>query len=105
MAVRLGRMDKNLTLPDLLAALSAKSFDAHRAALEVLPALRHHGDQVVLSWLRAALKLFQHDPEAGLAFIRGSYAAEEISETVLPWTEQALAFLQWRSSAPAVASF
>ena len=86
-----------------LDELSARSFVAHRAALDALPALRHHGDEIVLRWLEAARRLFEHDRDAGKAFIRGSREAEKISETVLPWTEQALAFLQW--PAPAVEGF
>ncbi len=88
-----------------LEELGALSFVAHREALDALPALRHHGDEVVLRWLGAARRLFDHDRDAGKAFIRGSREAEKISETVLPWTEQALVFLQWPASAPAVDCF
>jgi len=88
-----------------LEELSARSFVAHRAVLDALPALRHHGDENVLRWLEAARQLFEHDRDAGKAFIRGSREAEKISETVLPWTEQALAFLQWPAPAPAVEGF
>jgi hypothetical protein len=73
-----------------LSELSALSFVAHREVTDALPALRQHGDEVVLTWLRAVRRLFEHDREAGKAFVRGSYEAEKISETVLPWTEQAL---------------
>lgn len=88
-----------------LEELSARSFVAHRAVLDALPALRHHGDENVLRWIEAARQLFEHDRDAGKAFIRGSREAEKISETVLPWTEQALAFLQWPAPAPAVEGF
>ncbi len=88
-----------------LSELSALSFVAHREVTDALPALRQHGDEVVLTWLRAVRRLFEHDREAGKAFVRGSYEAEKISETVLPWTEQALVFLQWPQPAAAVDSF
>ena len=88
-----------------LAALSAQSFVAHREALDALPALQHHGEATVLRWLDAARRLFEHDREAGKAFIRGSREAEKVSETVLPWTGQALEFLRWPAPAPAVESF
>src|SRR5450631_2439895 len=85
-----------------LEELSAQSFVAHRDALDALPALQHHGEDTVLRWLDAARRLFEHDREAGKAFIRGSREAEMISETVLSWTEQVRAFLQWPAPAPAV---
>ncbi len=88
-----------------LEVLSATSFVAHREALDALPALQHHGDPIVLRWLDAARGLSAHDREAGKAFIRGSREAEKISETVLPWTEQALAFLAWPASGSALESF
>jgi len=88
-----------------LEELSALSFVAHREVLDVLPALQQHGDETVLRWVDAARRLFDHDREAGKAFIRGSREAEKISETVLPWTEQALTFLQWPAPAPAIESF
>ena len=88
-----------------LEDLSALSFVAHSEVNDTLPALRHHGDAVALVWLDAVKRLFQHDREAGKAFVRGSRDAEKISETVLPWTEQALAFLQWPGAAAAVDGF
>ena len=59
----------------------------------------------MLHWLDAARRLCAHDRKAGTAFIRGSREAEKISETVRSWTGQALAFLQWPASAPAVEGF
>jgi len=59
----------------------------------------------MLRWLDTARRLSEHDREAGRYFIRGSREAEKISETVLSWSEQALAFLQWPASAPAVEGF
>ena len=90
-----------------LLELSALSFVAQREVSDTLPALAHHGDEVVLAWLDAVKRLFQHDREAGKSFVRGSREAEKISETVLPWARQALEFLQWPglASAPAVEGF
>ena len=88
-------------IDEALEELSALSFVAHREVEDALPALRHHGDDVALVWLDAVKRLFQHDREAGKAFVRGSREAEKISETVLPWTKQALEFLRWHAPAPA----
>ena len=88
-----------------LLELSALSFVAQREVGDTLPALRHHGDAVVLAWLDAVRRLFEHDREAGKAFVRGSREAEKISETVLPWTEQALEFLHWPAPAAALEGF
>ena len=88
-----------------LEELSALSFVAHREVEDALPALRHHGDDVALVWLDAVKRLFQHDREAGKAFVRGSREAEKISETVLPWTKQALEFLRWHAPALALDGF
>ncbi|MEO7729307.1 MAG: hypothetical protein ABIS45_18805, partial [Burkholderiales bacterium] len=88
-----------------LEDLSALSFVAHRDVIDTLPALRHHGDDVALEWLAAVKRLVQHDREAAKAFVRGSCEAEKISETVLPWTAQALEFLQWPGPAVAVEGF
>ena len=85
-----------------LDRLSATSFVAHREVLDSMPALSHHGEAVLLRWLEVARRLFEHDRDAGKAFIRGSREAEKISETVLPWTEQALSFVQWQGCAPAL---
>ena len=88
-----------------LEELGALSFVAQRAAVDVLPALLHHGDAIVLQWLAAARRLMDFDRDAGAAFIRGSREAEEVSETVLPWTGQALEFARWPASTPALAGF
>jgi nitric oxide reductase NorD protein len=88
-----------------LEELGALSFVAHREVADALPALRHHGDDVALVWLDAVKRLFQHDREAGKAFVRGSREAEKVSETVLPWTTQALEFLQWAGPAAAVEGY
>ena len=88
-----------------LERLGAASFVAHREVLDAMPALSHHGEAVLLRWIEVTQRLFEHDRDAGKAFIRGSREAEKISETVLPWTEQALTFVQWPAPAPALESF
>ncbi|MEW5709985.1 MAG: VWA domain-containing protein [Pseudomonadota bacterium] len=90
---------------DLLHHLAQASFVAHRDALAALPAIRRHGEDVARRWLAACRVLFLHDREAGKAFIRLSGQAERMSETVLPWTSQALAFLDFPSPARAVEGF
>ncbi len=89
----------------LLQQLKEASLVAHREVEQVLPVIRPHGDEVVLAWIEAGRKLFDYDREAGKAFIRGSREAEKISETVLPWTAQALHFMRWRSSWRALEGF
>ena len=90
---------------EMLHELKETSFVAHREVEQALPAIRAHGDDVALAWLMACRRLFDFDREAGKAFIRGSGEAEKVSETVLPWTEQALEFLRWRSSWRALEGF
>lgn len=81
------------------------SFVAHRDALVVLPVIEAHGEAVALAWLGACRALILHDRDAGRAFLHGSAAAEEASEEVLPWTRQALAFLEWSGSWKAAEGF
>ena len=88
-----------------LLELSTLSFVAHSEVGDVLPELRQHGEEVVLEWLGAVRRLFLHDREAGKSFVRGSREAERISETILPWTRQALEFLHWPAPAAALAGF
>lgn len=88
-----------------LARLAALSFVGHREAAAALPAIARHGDVVALAWLQASNDLFAHDRESGRVFVRGSVAAEETSEEVLPWTEQARTFGRWRGSGRALAGF
>ncbi|MDP1536409.1 MAG: hypothetical protein Q8L95_04425 [Burkholderiales bacterium] len=78
---------------------------AHREVEQVLPAIVPHGEDVALQWLAACTALFSFERDAGKAFIRGSLEAEQVSETVLPWTGQALAFMQWRASWRALEGF
>ncbi|MBI4206471.1 MAG: VWA domain-containing protein [Betaproteobacteria bacterium] len=89
----------------LLHELKDASSVAYREVEQVLPAIRTHGEDTALGWLLACRRLFDFDREAGKAFIRGSREAEQVSETVLPWTGQALEFLRWRGSWRALEGF
>jgi nitric oxide reductase activation protein len=89
----------------LLRELKDASFIAHREIAQAVPAIEPHGEAVMLAWLGACRELIDFDRDAGKAFIRGSREAEKISETVLPWTQQALRFVQWRGSARALEGF
>ena len=87
---------------DAIAALSGRS---HREALEILPTIRRHGEQTLNAWLTAARRLLEYDIDAGGAFVQGTREAERISETVMPWTAQALRFLQWPAATAALDGF
>jgi hypothetical protein len=89
----------------LLQQLKEASLVAHREVEQVLPVIRPHGDEITRTWIEACRKLFDYDREAGKAFIRGSREAEKVSETVLPWTAQALHFMRWRSAWRALEGF
>lgn len=95
----------HVAIAEFLHELKETSFVAHREVEQVLPVIRAHGDEVALRWIHACRRLFDFDREAGKAFIRGSREVEEVSETVLPWTEQALEFLRWRGSWRALEGF
>ena len=97
--------DSTAAIQDLLHELRDASLVASREVEQVLPAIRSHGDRTTLAWLIACRRLLDFDREAGRAFIRGSAEAEQVSETVLPWTEQALEFLRWRGSWRALEGF
>ena len=88
-----------------LADLEHISFVAHRDTKEALAVIETQGDVIALEWTHACKALFQHDRDAGKAFIRGSVAALEASGEVLPWTRQALRCLAWRGSWKAVDGF
>ncbi len=90
---------------EALSRLSALSFVGHREAVAALPSIARHGEGVALTWLQASSDLFAHDRECGRIFVRGSVAAEEVSEEVLAWTEQARTFGRWRGSVQALAAF
>src|SRR5581483_11470104 len=92
-------------IADLLSELKAQSLAAHRDVEQVLPQMEPHGVETVAAWLEACRALLDFDREAGKTFIRGSSEAEQISETVLPWTEQALEFMRWRGSWRALEGF
>lgn len=101
-----------MTNPEILAAIQQEladleqiSFVAHRDTKEALEAIQSQCDEAALEWTRACKVLFQHDRDAGKAFIRGSRAALAASGEVLPWTRQALRFLEWRGSWKAVDGF
>jgi hypothetical protein len=96
---------RNHTISNLLGELRDQSHAVHREVEQTLPMIELHGAEVTLAWLAACRTLFDFDREAGKAFIRGSADAERISETVLPWTEQALEFMRWRGSWRALEGF
>jgi hypothetical protein len=98
-------VSKQQAIEEQLTQLRDSSFVAHREVEQALPAIRPHGDEVTLSWLLACRKIFDYDREAGKAFSRGSREAERVSETVLPWAEQALRFTRWRNSWRALEGF
>ena len=90
---------------ELLDEFRRSSLVALREVEQALPAIEPHGEPVTLAWLDACRALCAFDREAGRAFIRGSAEAEKISETVSPWTEQALHFAKWRGSWRALEGF
>lgn len=92
-------------IEEQLTQLRDTSFIAHREVEQALPAIRPHGDEVTLAWILACRKIFDYDREAGKAFVRCSREAERVSETVLPWTEQALHFTRWRNAWRALEGF
>ena len=98
-------MSDTAAIRDVLGALRAQSAAAHKEVEQTLPDIALHGDAVTLAWLKACRALFEFDREAGRAFIRGSSQAERVSETVMPWTEQALQFTKWRGSWRALEGF
>src|SRR5262249_10049392 len=89
---------KQAAIDQLLALWRDTNPAAHSELEQVLPAIRAHGEDVTLAWITACKRLFDYDREGGKAFIHGSREAEKVSETVLPWTEQALQFLRWRNA-------
>jgi nitric oxide reductase activation protein len=98
-------MSEQSAIRDVLGVLKAQSAAAYREVEQTLSDIAPHGDAVTLAWLKACRTLFEFDREAGRAFIRGSSEAERVSETVLPWTEQALQFMKWRGSWRALEGF
>ena len=92
-------------IDEQLTRLRDASLVAHREIEQVLPAIRPHGDDVALAWIVACRRLYDYDREAGRSFIHGSGEAERVSETVAPWTEQALEFMRWRGAWRALEGF
>ncbi|MHB8847650.1 MAG: hypothetical protein ACYC43_04340, partial [Burkholderiales bacterium] len=92
-------------IQQVLADLEKISFVAHRDTQAALGSIQPYGDDVVLEWVLACKALFEHDRDAGKAFMRGSEAACSASNAVLPWTRQAMRFLAWRGSWKAVDGF
>jgi nitric oxide reductase NorD protein len=90
---------------ELLSHLRDADAVAHGELEQVLAVVRPHGADVALAWIETCRRLFEYDREAGSAFMRGSREAERVSETVLPWTEQALQFTHWRNSWRALSGF
>lgn len=88
-----------------LTQLHDTSYVTLREIEQALPSVRPHGGEVTLAWIMACRRLHDYDREAGKAFIRGSREAERVSETVLPWTEQALSFVRWRGAWRALEGF
>src|SRR5688572_18843069 len=85
-------------IEEQLTQLRDASSVAYRDAEQVLPHIRAHGEEITLAWVSACRRLHEYDREAAKAFIRGSCEAERVSETVSPWTEQALQFVRWRGA-------
>jgi nitric oxide reductase NorD protein len=96
---------KQTAIEELLLQLRDSSQAAYHEVEEVLPVIEPHGEDAVLAWVMACKRLHDYDREGGKAFIRGSREAEKVSETILPWTEQALQFLRWRNGWRALEGF
>lgn len=90
---------------EVLEDLRTRSLTAYREVSRALPAIEPHGNAVTLAWLEACRTLTDFDREAGRSFIHGSAEAEKVSETVMPWTLQALEFVKWRGSWRALEGF
>jgi nitric oxide reductase NorD protein len=90
---------------ELLRGIRDQSQAAGKDVDQTLTAIEPHGEEVIIGWLKACRALSDFDREAGRAFIRGSAEAERVSETVLPWTRQALEFMRWRGSWRALEGF
>jgi len=98
-------MTHSPAIEQAVAQIKDLSVVAHREVEAVLPAIAAHGEAETLQWLAACQALFSFERDAGKAFIRGSLDAEQVSEEVLPWTAQAMAFMQWRASWRALEGF
>lgn len=92
-------------IQQVLVNLETISYVAHRDVLTALPVIQQSGDDITLTWLRAAQTLFEHDREAGKAFIRGSVTVAQACQCVLPWTQQAVRFTAWHGSWKAMTGY
>jgi len=101
----MSRTSHTQAIEEQLTQLRDGSTLAYREIEQVLPQIRAHGDEVTLAWIAACRRLYDYDREAGKAFIRGSREAERVSETVAPWTDQALNFTRWRGAWRALEGF
>jgi len=90
---------------EVLEDFRVRSLTAYREVGRALPSIEPHGSAVTLAWLEACRTLSDFDREAGRCFIHGSIEAEKVSETVMPWTMQALEFVKWRGSWRALEGF
>src|SRR5688572_21825518 len=96
---------KQDAISELLAQLRDTSPAIYHEVELTVPAIRVHGEELTYAWLMACRRLSDYDREAGKAFARGSREAEKVSETVLPWTEQALQFPRWKNAWRALEGF
>ncbi len=94
-----------LAIQQHLADLEAISFVAHRDVRIALPQVEKAGEAVTLEWIKTCRILFEHDRDAGKAFIRGSQQAAEACPAILTWTQVALRFTAWRGSWKAMNGF
>jgi nitric oxide reductase NorD protein len=93
---------RQAAIEELLAQLRDASPATYNEVELSLPAICVHGEEATCAWLVACRRLSDYDREGGKAFARGSREAEKISETVLPWTEQALQFARWKNAGRAL---
>ncbi len=103
--VEQGQPAQSAAVAAALEQLAKVSFVAHRDAQAALPAVSGHGDTVALEWLAACRRLFEFDRDAGRAFARATPEVAAAAGTVLPWTRQALRFLDCQGSWKAVEGF
>src|SRR5688572_14225604 len=96
---------KERAIDEQLTELRDASPVTSRDIQQIRPAIRPPGEAAALAWILACRKLHDYDREAGRAFVRGSREAERVSETVEPWTGQALQFIRWRGAWRALEGF
>ena len=96
---------KQAAIDELLAQLRDASPAAHREIEQALPDIRPHGEEVTLAWLVACRGSSITTARRAGRSSAAAAEAEKVSETVLPWTEQALQFLRWRGAWRALEGF